>query len=102
MKIKKGDKIIVIAGRDRGKIGTVDNVDGKNLKMIVSGINIITKHAKPSRKNPKGGVLKMPTPINISKVMLLCPKCDKPGRVGMVLGKAGKERICKRCKQVIA
>jgi large subunit ribosomal protein L24 len=101
MKIKKGDKVLIIAGKDRGKIGTVDLVSKKTRRLIVSGVNIVTKHSKPSRKNPKGGLTKMPQPLNFAKVMLVCPKCDKPARVGYLIGKAGKERVCRRCKQVI-
>lgn len=101
MKIRKGDKVLVIAGKDRGKIGPVDLVAPKKGRVLVGGINIATKHAKPSRKNPKGGLIKMPIAMNVSKIMLICPKCDKPTRIGTVLGKAGKERVCKRCKQII-
>jgi len=101
MKIRKGDKVLVIAGKDRGKVGSVDLVDSKSGKLIVSGVNMATKHGKPSRKNPKGGLTKMAMPLDAAKVMLICPKCDKPSRIGKVIGKAGKERLCRRCKQVI-
>jgi len=101
MKIRKGDKVLVIAGKDRGKVGTVDLVVGKTGELLVSGVNMVTKHAKPSRKNPKGGLMKLPAPLNPAKVMLICPKCDKPTRIGAAIGKVGKERLCIRCKQVI-
>ena len=101
MKIKKGDKVLVIAGKDRGKSGAVEVVLRKKGTLVISDVNIATKHSRATRKNPKGGILKMPVPMDPSKVMLLCPKCDKPTRVGYLKGKAGKERLCKRCKQVI-
>jgi len=101
MRIRKGDTILVIAGKDRGKTGEVLAVDFKGHKVLTAGINIQKRHLKPSRKNPKGGLMENPAPMNWSKVMLLCTNCGKPTRVGALLAKAGKERLCKVCKKPI-
>ena len=69
LKIKKGDTVKVIAGKDNGKEGKVMSVDQKNLKVLVEGVNVITKHAKPSQANPEGGIIQKEAPIDISNVM---------------------------------
>jgi large subunit ribosomal protein L24 len=102
MRLRKGDTVLVISGKDRGKTGLVERVYPRLLKLTVAGINIQKKHLRPSRRNPKGGVIEVPAPLALSKVMLLCPSCGKPTRVGMVVTKAGKERFCKRCQKPIA
>lgn len=107
MKIKKGDQVIVIAGKDRGKEGKVEKVMLKEGKIVVAGINIIKKHIRPSSKYPKGGIIEMPSPIDVSNVMLKCPHCQKATRVGYIFIKKDdkksrlKRRICKKCKQQI-
>ncbi|MEF3279646.1 MAG: 50S ribosomal protein L24 [Elusimicrobiota bacterium] len=103
--IKKKDKIIVLSGRDKGKKGEVLKVirdKGVIKQVIVSGINLVVKHKKPTKNDP-GGIIKKEAPIHISKVMLVCPSCDKPTRikVNITEGKA-KFRVCKKCGQTIA
>lgn len=101
LKIKKGDNILVISGKDRGKTGKVERVLPAS-KVIVGGINIIKKHTRPSRKNPQGGIIEMASPLYISNVMLICPKCKKATRAGYrILKDKTKERICKKCQEVL-
>ena len=82
MKIKTGDKVIVLSGKDKGKTGKVISADPKNGKVIVEGVSVATKHQKPKKKGQDGGIMKVETPVYVSKVQLVCPKCDKGVRVG--------------------
>ncbi|GAQ95821.1 large subunit ribosomal protein L24 [Thermodesulfovibrio aggregans] len=102
LRIKKGDTVLVLSGKDKDKKGRVLKVLPKDEKVIVEGINIVKKHQKPSRKYPQGGIIERENPVHISKVMLMCPKCDKPTRIGArILEDGRKVRICKKCKEVI-
>lgn len=98
MKIKKGDNILVIAGKDRGKQGQVEKVLVKEGKLIVTGANIAKHHLKPSRKNPHGGIINMPAPIEASNVLVVCPHCGKPVRIAHKVTEKTKERICRKCQ----
>lgn len=100
-KIKKGDKVIVLSGRDRNKTGIVERVLVKSAQVLVSGANTVKKHVKVSKKFPAGGVVEVERPMPISKVALLCPSCNKGTRVGFSLAKDGKERVCKKCGKAI-
>ncbi|WP_353684009.1 50S ribosomal protein L24 [Thermodesulfovibrio sp. 3907-1M] len=102
LRIKKGDTVLVLSGKDKDKKGRVLRVIPKDEKVVVEGVNIVKKHQKPSRKYPQGGIIEREHPIHISKVMLMCPKCDKPTRIGARILEDGKKlRICKKCKEVI-
>jgi large subunit ribosomal protein L24 len=103
MKIKKGDKVKVLLGKDRGKTGTVDCVFEKEGLVLVSGVNIYKKHAKPkSEGDNTGGIIDKVRPMLASKVQLICGKCGKITRVGFSLDKSGnKERVCLKCKAQI-
>lgn len=101
MKIKKGDQVLIILGKDRNKTGKVEKVLPKKQKLVVSGLNMRKKHLKPSKKNPKGGVMEFAAAIYISDVMLICPKCNKPGRVSFEVKNDKKERKCKECGEII-
>lgn len=102
LRIKKGDTVLVLSGKDKDKKGRVLKVLPKDEKVIVEGINIVKKHQKPSRKYPQGGIIERENPVHMSKVMLMCPKCDKPTRIGArILEDGRKVRICKKCKEVI-
>lgn len=103
MKIKKGDKVKIIAGKDRGKEGKILQVLPDKKKVIVEGINLLIKHVKPRRAGEKGQRIQFPAPLSISNVMLVCPKCSKPVRVGYkILENDKKVRICKKCKEIIS
>ncbi len=99
MKIKKGDTIKVIAGKDKDKEGKVISVDPKNSKVLVEGVNVITKHAKPSAANQEGGIIQREAAIDISNVMYLHK--GKPTRVGFKMEKDKKVRIAKSTGEAI-
>ena len=97
MKIKKDDKVVVLAGKDKGKQGKVLVADPKGGKVVVEGVNVATKHQKPQGQNKEGGIIKIETPLYVSKVQLVCPKCGKGTRVGYKLADGKKVRVCKKC-----
>ena len=97
MKIKSNDKVIVITGKDKGKIGKVMSADPKGMKVIVEGVNVATKHQKPRKQGQDGGIIKVETPIYVSTVQLVCPKCGKGTRVGHKIADGKKVRVCKKC-----
>ena len=97
MKIKTGDKVIVLSGKDKGKTGKVLVADPKALKVIVEGVNVATKHQKAQKKGQDGGIIKVETPIYVSKVQLVCPKCGKGTRVAYKIVDGKKVRVCKKC-----
>ena len=101
MKIIKNDNVLIITGKYKNKTGKVEKAFPKDGKIQVSGVNIIKKNSKPSRKNPKGGIIEINVPINISNVMLICPKCNKKTRVGYKIVKNKKIRFCKKCKEEV-
>lgn len=102
MNIKKGDTVMVIAGKDTGRKGKVLRVVPAENRVVVEGINRVKKHQKPNRSLPQGGILKVESPLNASNVMLLCNKCNKPTRVGKtVLDNGSKVRVCKQCGEVL-
>lgn len=101
MKIKKGDTILVITGKDRGKKGKVLTAYPKTAKILVEKVNIIKKHRRPRQEREKGQIIEMPKPIDVSNVKLICPKCGQAVRTGKKSTKYGKYRICKKCGQEI-
>lgn len=105
MKIKKGDKVLVIAGKYRGKTGKVLACKPSLEKIKVEGINIVKKHARPRKQGEKGQIVEMPSFFDVSNVKIVCTKCGKGTRIGIEVaeknGKKEKSRICKKCGQVI-
>ena len=98
--IKKEDKVIVIAGNDKGKKGKVLSVDHEAGRVIVEGVNIATKHRKPRRQGEQGGIIKQEAALNMSNVMHICKKCGKATRIGYTVLKDGsKVRVCKKCNE---
>ena len=95
--IKAGDNVKVISGKDKGKEGKVLTVGAQKKTVIVEGINVITKHVKPTRMGQQGGIVKTEAPVYASKVQLVCPKCGKPTRVGHTFEDGKKLRVCKKC-----
>lgn len=96
MNIKKGDTVVVITGKDKGKSGKVLEVFPKQNRILVENINIVSRHTKPKSAQEKGGIIKKPAPINASNVMVLCD-CGKATRVAYKLVNGKKVRICKKC-----
>ena len=101
MKIKKGDKIKIIAGKDRGREGVVEKVIPKGRKVVVAGGNLYRKHVKPRREGEKGGVIEITRPLDIAKVALICPQCKKATRVGYKMQGKEKFRVCRKCGEKI-
>jgi large subunit ribosomal protein L24 len=101
MKIKKKDRVIVIAGKDKGKVGEVTAVMPKENRVVVSGINMIARHTKPSQTNPQGGIVRKEASIHASNVAHLDPKDNKPVRVGYKMVKDQKVRIARRSGEEI-
>ncbi len=96
--VKVNDNVFVLNGKDAGKTGKVLKVDPKNNRVVVEGVNIITKHQKPDMRLNTGGLVKKEAAINASKVMLVCPKCKKPSKTGYrFLDNGDKVRYCKSC-----
>ncbi len=102
LRIRKGDEVVVIAGRDRGKRGKVQEVDRLSSTVIVAGVNIGKRHTKPNpSKNQKGGIIDQPMALSLGKVMVICPHCGEATRVSHRIEEDTKERICKRCGESI-
>jgi large subunit ribosomal protein L24 len=100
MKIKQGDKIAVIAGKDKGKTGKVLQVFVEMNKASVEGVNIRTKHLKQRKQGEKGQKIQFPAALSLSNLMLLCPKCGKQTKVGYkILDNKKKVRTCKKCQE---
>ncbi len=100
IRIKKEDKVKIIAGKDRGKIGKVIRVDKKKKRLLVEKANMIKRHVKPSVKNPQGGILEGEGPIHWSNVMIICSSCVKPTRIRMnILENGDKVRACAKCNE---
>ncbi|MDR3308259.1 MAG: 50S ribosomal protein L24 [Coriobacteriales bacterium] len=99
MRIRKGDKVKVIAGKDaaRGAEGPVMRVLPQSQRVVVEKVAVAKKAQRPTRDNPSGGIMSIERPIHVSNVMLICPKCNKPTRVGMKVEEHKKVRVCKKC-----
>lgn len=100
-KIHKGDKVVIISGKDRGKTGEVVRVLPKMHRAIVQGANLVTKNVRPKRAGEKGQQIQVSAPLNISNLKLVCPSCKKGRRVGYNISGDKKIRVCKRCGQKI-
>ena len=101
-KLKKDDKVKIITGKDKGKIGKVLKVDRKKERVLIENVNIIKRHQKPSAQNRQGGIVETEAPLNWSNVMLMCNKCVKPVRIKMQQLDDGKKvRVCRKCNEQI-
>ena len=98
--IKKKDKVMILSGDDKGKQGEVLNVDSEKGRVIVSKINFVKRHTRPTQTDP-GGIHEKEAPLSISKVMLVCPKCSKTTRVGLTRTGEKPTRVCKKCQALI-
>jgi len=98
MHIKTSDTVVVLSGRDKGKQGKVMSVNPKGGKAIVEGVSVAKRHKKPRKQGEPGGIINMETPIYVSKLMRVCPKCDKPTKPAHIFKDDGtKVRVCKKC-----
>lgn len=101
--VKKNDLVMVIAGKDKGKSGKVLSVLSQKNRVIVEKVNFIKRHTRPSAKQRQGGIIEREGPINISNVMLICTKCNKPSRIGKKsLEDDKKVRVCKKCGEILS
>ena len=100
-RIKKGDTVYVNAGNDKGKTGKVLSVDLAKQRVIVEGVNMVSKHTKPNAKQPQGGIIKQEAPIHVSNLNLIDPKSGKPTRVGFKVEDGKKVRIAKKSGEEI-
>ncbi len=94
--VKTGDEVIVIQGKDRGKKGKVLQVSPSEGKVIVEGVNIVSKHVKPRKMGEAGGIIKAESALYADKVQLICPKCGQATRVGHIIENGKKFRVCKK------
>ncbi len=104
MKIRKGDQVQVMTGReqDRGKRGRVKQVFPRQNRVIVEGVHFVKRHRKPRGQMDQGGIIEFEAPIQISNVMLICPRCKEPTRVGYeFLPEGGKARVCRSCGEAV-
>jgi large subunit ribosomal protein L24 len=97
MKIKKGDTVLIISGKDKGKKGTVMQVFSKIGKIIVEGVNLKKKHRKPRKQGEKGQIVSLSAAFPLGNAELICPKCNQAARVGYKIVDKKKYRICKKC-----
>ncbi|GAA5052025.1 50S ribosomal protein L24 [Erythrobacter westpacificensis] len=100
-KIKKGDTVVVLSGKDKGQTGTVQKVMPKEGKIVVEGVNVMTRHRKPSQANPQGGIDRMPAPMAIAKVAVADPKDGKPTRVRFEEKDGKKVRVAVKSGETI-
>lgn len=100
MKIKKGDKVRVLLGKDRGKEGKVEYVVGKDKRVFVGGANLYKRHVKKSA-GTQGGIIDIPKSLDVSNVALICPNCNKMTRISYKIEGKTKMRICKKCKKEV-
>lgn len=102
MKVVKNDNVLVISGNDKGKKGKVLKVFPKKNRVIVEGVNFIHRHTRPTQKNPQGGIVEKEAPIDASNLMVVCPKCNTPSRMGnKVLNDRKKVRVCRNCMEML-
>jgi large subunit ribosomal protein L24 len=106
MNVRKNDNVTVVSGNSVGKQGKVLKVFSKENRIIIEGVNVMKRHSRPSQKNPQGGIVQKEAPINLSNVMVVCPKCGKTTRIGHATikdagsGKNKKMRVCKHCNEM--
>ena len=101
MSLRQNDTVLVRRGKDRGKTGKIIRVLPTEHRVVVAGMNLVKKHAKPTPKAPHGGIISFESPLASANVVLICPTCSKPTRTGRQVTKTGSVRICKRCGAAI-
>ena len=97
MNVKKGDTVVVLSGKDKGKKGKVQRTVPSEAKVVVEGINMVTCHTKPRRQGEEGGIVRREAALYACKVQVVCPKCGKPTRVAHEIADGKKKRVCKKC-----
>lgn len=101
-KLKKGDPVVVIAGKDKKTQSKILKVDREKGQVVVENVNVVKRHTKPNQTNPDGGIVEKNMPLSISNVMYFCPKCKKGVRLGYKMTNDGKKvRYCKSCEEIV-
>ena len=101
MKIKNGDTVLIISGKDKGRKAKVIKVLLEKNRIVVEGANLRKKHTRPKKQGEKGQIVEIAAPFDVSNVKLFCPKCKKATRIGYRVAEKNKFRICKKCNQEI-
>jgi large subunit ribosomal protein L24 len=104
MNVRRGDTVLVLAGKDRGKRGTVDRVEKtkRGFGVVIPGINMAKRHQRARSRTQSAGIIDLPVPIHVSNVQVVCPRCNKPTRVGHAKLESGsRTRVCKQCGEQI-
>ena len=99
--VKKGDTVVVLSGKDKGKQGKIITAMPSKGQVVVEDVNKVKRHTKPSMKAPQGGILDKEMPLNACKVQLICPACNKPTRIGHKIVDGKNSRVCKKCGEVV-
>lgn len=101
MKLKKQDEVIITLGKDKGKSGKIEALLPKSNEVLVTGINQYKRHSKSQGQQKPGGIITITKPLSVAKLAPVCPKCKQRTRLGYIFENGKKERICKKCKQII-
>jgi len=107
MRVRKNDQVLVLAGNYKGKKGKVLKVFPEEHRVIVEGVNYIKRHSRPTQQNPQGGIIEKEGPIHVSNVMVICPKCNTPSKMGHetvvdeTRNKKNRVRVCKNCGEML-
>ena len=102
MKLKKGDSVAIMAGKERGKKGKILRMIPDENRIVIEGLNFVKVYTRPTQQNPKGGITQVEGKLHRSNVQLICPRCSKPTRVGFqFLSDGTKQRVCKKCNEII-
>ena len=101
MKIKKGDTVKILSGKDRGKQGVVVRAFPREGKIVVEKMNVVKKHRKPRKTGERGQIMEIAKPFSVSNAMIVCPQCAKPTRVGYKTSGEHKTRMCKKCQKAL-
>ncbi len=102
MKLRKGDQVAILTGKERGKKGKILRVLPEDNRVVIEGLNFLKVYTRPSQQNPKGGISQVEGKLHRSNVQLICPRCSKPTRVGFqFLADGTKQRVCKKCNEII-
>ncbi len=104
MNVRRGDTVLVLAGKDRGKRGTVERVEKtkRGLGVVIPGLNMAKRHMRARSRTQQAGIIDLPVPIHVSNVQVVCPRCNRPTRIGHATLENGRQaRVCKRCGEQI-
>jgi len=101
LNVKKGDTVVVLSGKDKGKQGKIISSMPKKGQVVVEDVNKVKRHTKPGLKAPQGGIIAKEMPLDVCKVMVVCPACNKPTRIAHKIVDGKNSRVCKKCGEII-